>query len=169
MTCVSSLTVSFPVTWLFGRLRLLAVLLACCAAFWAAAPVEAQVSADSDKLLHRMYASPDFEVKYFGPARWLDSGAFYTTLESSSKVKEAQDIVRYETATGKREILVSAAKLIPPGSATALAIENYAWSNDKSRLLIFTNSKQVWRRNTRGDYWVVEPNSGTLRKLPPLR
>jgi dipeptidyl-peptidase 4 len=165
MTCVSSLTVSFPVTWLFGRLRLLAVLLACCAAFWAAAPVEAQVSADSDKLLHRMYASPDFEVKYFGPARWLDSGAFYTTLESSSKVKEAQDIVRYETATGKREILVSAAKLIPPGSATALAIENYAWSNDKSRLLIFTNSKQVWRRNTRGDYWVVEPNSGTLRKL----
>jgi dipeptidyl-peptidase 4 len=165
MTCVSSLTFSSPVTKLFCRLRLLAVLLAWCATFWASAPVQAQISPDSDKLLHRMYASPDFQVKYFGPARWLDSGAFYTTLESSPEVKNAQDIVRYETATGRREVLVSAAKLIPPGTQTALAIEDYTWSDDKSRLLIFTNSKQVWRRNTRGDYWVVEPHGATLRKL----
>ena len=109
-------------------------------------PLHAQISRESDQLLHRMYASPDFEVKYFGPARWLDDGMFYTTVEPSADVKDAQDIVRYQTATGKREVLVSAAKLIPSGAKAPLAIENYAWSKDKSRLLLYTNSAPVWRQ-----------------------
>jgi dipeptidyl-peptidase-4 len=140
----------------------LTLLLAACLA---TIPLEAQISQESDQLLHRMYASPDFEVKYFGPARWLDDGAFYTTVEPSTAVKDAEDIVRYQTATGKREVLVSAAKLIPPGAKDPLSFENYAWSKDKSRLLLYTNSAQVWRQRTRGDYWVLDLPPGTLRKL----
>ena len=118
----------------------------------------AQTSPESDKLLHRLFASPDFEVKKFGPARWLDGGGFYTTVEPSESVKEkdAKDIVRYETATGKREVLISAAKLVPPNEKSPLKIDDYAWSKDKSRVLVFTNTAQVWRRNTRGDYWVLD-------------
>ena len=127
--------------------------------------LQAQLSPESDQLLHRMYASSDFEVKYFGPARWLDDGAFYTTVEPSSAVKNAQDIVRYETASGKREVFVSAAKLIPSGNKAPLAFENYTWSKDKLRLLLYTNSAQVWRQHTRGDYWVLDLQSGVLRKL----
>ncbi|MFZ3218227.1 MAG: S9 family peptidase [Candidatus Acidiferrales bacterium] len=130
-----------------------------------AVPLPAQISPESDQLLHRMYASNDFEVKYFGPARWQDGGAFYTTLEPSAEVKDAQDVVRYQTASGKREVLVSAAKLIPPGEKVPLALESYTWSQDKSRLLIYGNSAQVWRLNTRGDYWVLDLRSGELRKL----
>jgi dipeptidyl-peptidase-4 len=135
------------------------------AACLASISVQAQISQESDHLLHRMYASPDFEVKYFGPARWLDDGAFYTTVEPSTAVKDAQDIVRYQTATGKREVLVSAAKLIPAGAKDPLAFENYAWSKDKSRLLLYTNSAPVWRQRTRGDYWVLDLQSGALHKL----
>jgi len=123
------------------------------------------ISADSDKLLHRLFASPDFEPKMFGPARWLDEGQFYTTVETSATNKDAQDIVRYETATGKREILVAAEKLIPPGAQSPLAIEDYSWSKDKTRVLIYTNSAQVWRMNTRGDYWVLTLQTGALQKL----
>src|SRR5277367_4051276 len=137
----------------------------CLAACLATIPAQAQISPESDQLLHRMYASEDFEVKYFGPSRWLDDGVFYTTVETSSAVKDAQDIIRYQTATGKREVLVSAAKLIPSGAKVPLAIENYAWSNDKSRLLLYTNSAPVWRLHTRGDYWVLDLQSGALRKL----
>src|ERR1700691_5574438 len=128
-------------------------------------PTASPISADSDKLLHRMFASTDFEVSNFAPARWLDGGAFYTTVERSADSKDAQEIVRYEPATGKREVFVSAAQLIPAGAKTPLAIEDYSWSKDKSRLLIYTNSAPVWRQNTRGDYWVLELKSGTLRKL----
>jgi dipeptidyl-peptidase 4 len=127
-------------------------------------PPASPISADSDKLLHRLFASTDFEVKNFGPARWLDDGQSYTTVETSAANKDAQDIVRYETATGKREVLVSAEKLIPSGEAP-LAIEDYAWSKDKTRLLVYTNSAPVWRLNTRGDYWVLNLVSGTLQKL----
>jgi dipeptidyl-peptidase-4 len=133
----------------------------------AANPARAQISPESDKLLHRLFASPDFEVKRFGPAKWLDGGEFYTTLEPSVAVpaKDAKDIVRYHTASGKREILVSAAQLIPPDAKGPLSIDDYAWSSDKSRVLVFTNTAQVWRRNTRGDYWVLDLKSGVLRKL----
>jgi dipeptidyl-peptidase-4 len=133
----------------------------------AAGPARAQIAPESDKLLHRLFASSDFEVKRFGPARWLDGGEFYTTVEPSETVKEkgAKDIVRYETATGKREVLVSASKLVPPNEKSGLKIEDYAWSKDKSHVLIFTNTVQVWRRNTRGDYWVLDLKSGALQKL----
>ena len=139
----------------------------CAAALVAAVPARAQISPESDKLLHRLFASSDFKVKTFGPARWLNGGEFYTTVEPSAAVheKDAKDVVSYETATGKREVLISASQLIPPGANSPLSLDDYAWSNDKSRALIFTNTAQVWRRNTRGDYWVLDLKSGKLQKL----
>ncbi|MFY9801617.1 MAG: S9 family peptidase [Candidatus Acidiferrales bacterium] len=149
------------------RRRILKLILALCAAaaFLPAAPLQAQISPASDQLLHRMYASPDFEVKYFGPARWMDDGSFYTTVEPSAAVKDARDIVRVETATGKREVLVSASQLIPTNEKSPLDFENFFLSSDKSKLLLYTNTEQVWRRNTRGDYWVLDLRAKTLRKL----
>ena len=132
---------------------------------YGAPQANAQISAESDKLLHRMYDSPDFQVKYFGPAKWLDDGAGFTTVEPSASVQNAQDIVRYDTASGTRDVLVSASKLIPKGAKTPLELQGYSWTNDRSRLLIYTNSKQVWRQNTRGDYWILELATGKLHKL----
>ena len=115
----------------------------------------------------RIYNSREFASQRFGPARWLKDGASYTTLEDSKDVQGGRDIVVYSAETGKREVLVSASKLIPPPPAgpNPLAIENYEWSADGKKLMIFTNSKRVWRQNTRGDYWVLDLASGTLKKL----
>ena len=49
--------------------------------------------------------------------------------------------------------------------SSPLSVEDYAFSSDRSRLLIFTNSKRVWRTNTRGDYWVLDRAGRELRKL----
>ncbi len=54
---------------------------------------------------------------------------------------------------------------MPAPGQKPLAIDDYAWSKDGKRLLLFTNTKKVWRHNTRGDYWVLELGSGKLRKL----
>ncbi len=147
--------------------RFLTLILVLCAAaaFPFATPLPAQVSSASDQLLHRMYASPDFEVKYFGPARWLDDGSAYTTVEPSAAVKDARDIVRVDSATGKREVLVSASQLIPPNEKSPLDFENFFLPKDKSKVLLYTNTAQVWRRNTRGDYWVLDLRTKSLRKL----
>ena len=53
------------------------------------------------------------------------------------------------------EVLVPSDLLRPTPTDKPLEIEAYEWSADRSKLLIFTNTRRVWRLNTRGDYWVL--------------
>ena len=125
---------------------------------------EAQ-SPDVVDLLRREFIAHDFAVRSFGPSQWLNGGESYTTIEPAAKGQEARDIVRYDTATGQREVLVSASQLTPSASDKPLTIENYAWSADMNRVLLSTNSERVWRENTRSDHWVLDRKSGVLREL----
>ena len=116
------------------------------------------------KLLARTMTNPEFQVKSFRGGAWLGNGDSYLALEPSA-TGSGSDIVRYQTATGTREILVAADRLIPAGEKKPLAVENYRMSPDGHQVLIFTNSKNVWRQKTRGDYWVLDLARGGLRKL----
>jgi dipeptidyl-peptidase-4 len=89
----------------------------------------------------------------------------FTTLEPSAADATAEDIVEYDTASGKRSVLVSAAQLTPKDAKKPLRIEDYQWDQGLNRLLVFTESKRTWRTNTRGDYWLLERPSGSLKKL----
>jgi dipeptidyl-peptidase-4 len=115
--------------------------------------------------LERIFSSREFAAERFGPARWLEGGAAYTTIEASPTSKGADDLIRYDSATGQRSALVAAEQLIPKGQTTPLQIEDYDWSADGKRLLIFTNTVKVWRYNTRGDYWVLDRATKKLEKL----
>ena len=115
--------------------------------------------------LDRIFVSREFTPERFGPARWMKDGKSYTTVEDSAAVKEGRDIVRYSAETGGRKVLIPASRLIPPGQTKSLPIDNYEWSADGKRMLLFTNSQRVWRQNTRGDYWVLDLASGALQKL----
>lgn len=115
--------------------------------------------------LDRIFTANEFRSETFGPARWLDDGSSYTTLEAPPDNKEARDIIRYETATGARSVLIAAASLRPGNASAPLVIDDYAWSNDGRKLLIFTNTKQVWRQNTRGDYWVFDIAAKKLQQV----
>jgi dipeptidyl-peptidase-4 len=61
--------------------------------------------------------------------------------------------------------MVPADRLVPRGEDTPLVIDDYRWSADGSKLLIFTNTRRVWRSNTRGDYWVLDLDSWMLQQL----
>ena len=132
-----------------------------------ALPVRLRAQApDAAALLRRIFASGEFSAhQRLGPVRWIEGGAAYTSLEPSESVRGASDLVRYEPATGLRRVMVSARRLIPEGAAAPLDIDDYAWSADGTRLLVFTNTKKVWRQNTRGDYWILDTRSGALGKL----
>jgi len=121
--------------------------------------------ADPQLTVERIFDSDEFKTESWGPARWLADGTGYATLESSETLEDAKDLVRYDPASGEREILVAAENLVPDGAEAPLRVADYEWSADQSKLLIFTNTKRVWRRNTRGDYWVFNRDRGTLRQL----
>ncbi|PYT81696.1 MAG: S9 family peptidase [Acidobacteria bacterium] len=125
---------------------------------------QAQLRESAAELIARTMGNPEFRPKSFRGGTWLGNGDFYLDLEPSASGM-GSDLVKYETATGAREIFVAARRLIPPGEKTPLSVEDYSLSSDGHRVLVFTNSKRVWRQNTRGDYWVLDLTSGALRKL----
>lgn len=125
---------------------------------------EAQNTDPGILTLDRIFTDREFTSERFGPARWLDDGTGYTTLEAPAD-GEGRDLVKYDPKTGKREILVYARQLVPEGKGKPLRIANYAWSPGGDKLLVFTNTKRVWRQNTRGDYWVLDLSSGGLKQL----
>jgi dipeptidyl-peptidase 4 len=113
----------------------------------------------------RVFELNEFTLDSFGPARWLEDGSGYTVLEESEQVDNSQDIVFYDPESGDRQILVGANLLIPGTASSPLAIDDYSWSSDGNKLLIYTNSQRVWRTNSRGDYWVLDLLSDELVKL----
>jgi dipeptidyl-peptidase-4 len=141
-----------------------------CVLLWGASVGAAGI--DPTLTLDRIFDSEEFSSERFGPVRWLEHGNGYTTLVAGEEVSGGEDIVVHDPATRNAEVLVSARLLIPEGGTTALAIDDYTWSEDGARLLIYTNSKKVWRDNTRGDYWVLDLATETLQQLggdvPPL-
>lgn len=132
---------------------------------WVGVPMWGGIPEELKQRLERIYESPAFTAKQFGPARWMRGGVAYTTLERAAAGEGATDIVEYETATGKRRVLVSHEQLRPSAGAKPLVIEDYVWSKDEARLLIYTESKRVWRTNSRGDYWVLDRKAQKLKKL----
>src|SRR5688572_26320491 len=110
-----------------------------------------QQSVDPKLTVERIFASPEFKSQGFGGFQWLKDGESYAKFEPSEKAKGGTDLVRYHIETSKRDVLLSADKLIPAGETKPLDIDGYDWSPDEKSILIYTNSKKVWRYNTRGD------------------
>jgi len=111
-------------------------------------------------------------VATYSSARYYDDGGRQFLYGIASKDPEAakdaktiKDIVRYAPESGQRDIIVAAESLIPPGQPKPLPIEDYAWSDDASKVLLCTNTKRVWRKETRGDYWVFDRQTRELKKL----
>ena len=149
------------------RIGFTALIFLALGAVFSAAAAAQDKPADPILTVDRIYGGSEFEAESFGPAHWMRDGESYTTLEPSADAKAGRDLVLYRAETGKREVLVSAAKLVPAGAAEPLKIEEYAWSPDGKVLIIFTNSRRVWRRNTRGDFWTYDLATGRLRQLGP--
>ena len=130
-----------------------------------ALPVVAADKTNSPLLtVKRIFDSGEFNGDGFS-ARWLEDGSGCTTFESSKETSGGRDLVSHDPKTGAKKILVPAADYVPAGASLPLGIDDHIWSKDKSRLLLFTNSKRVWRTNSRGDYWVLDRSSHELFKL----
>ncbi len=117
-------------------------------------------------MVRRVFATNEFGPRQrFGPVQWTEGGAAYLTVERGKEASGGADIVRYQTATGARTVFVPAADLVPAGRKEPLGLEEYSVSADGGQVLIFTNSKRVWRQNTRGDYWLLDRTARTLKQL----
>src|SRR6266550_1003614 len=105
----------------------------------------------------REYASDLVEVA------WMKDGKAYTAIEDDATGNT--DLYRVDALSGTKQLLVRGADLVPPGGGKPIAIEQYRFSTDGSKLLVFTNSARVWRQNTKGTFFVWD---FTGKRLVPV-
>ena len=114
--------------------------------------------------LEDIYKNNSYPTSYYRSVRWLEDSKNYTTLENNPD-RRCSEVIRYNAKSGERTVLVGADQLVPQGESDPLRIRDYIWSADNSKLLLFTNTQRVWRYHTRGDYWVLDLETGSLVRL----
>ena len=114
--------------------------------------------------LERLFDSTEFNTESYGQVVWSKRGSGYFKLEKTQD-GEGRDLFRVDPTTGKKELLAPAHVFVPSGESSALSLDGFEFSDDESKLLIFTNAKRVWRGKTRGDYWLLDLTSRELRQL----
>lgn len=115
--------------------------------------------------IDRIFASDEFQEERFETPVWSRNKSAWFALERANDGENGKSLVRVDAATGEREILVPATAFTPAGGTEPLGIDSFELSPDESKMLIFTNSQRVWRRNTRGDYWMLDLGTRELKQL----
>jgi dipeptidyl-peptidase-4 len=94
--------------------------------------------------------------------KWLKDGNAYYRLE-------AGEMVKYVLPANTKTTIVSKAQLVPAGAEKGLVPSNFSISENGKTALVFTNTKKVWRLNTRGDYWLVNMENNTIKQVGKSR
>ncbi|MFQ5679563.1 MAG: S9 family peptidase [Gemmatimonadota bacterium] len=112
--------------------------------------------------LERIHGSREFSPEPYA-ADWVGDGSGWARVEADPEGHT--ELWRVDAGTGDRSRLIAAPELVPSGSEEAIRIEEFAFSADGRRVLLFTNSQQVWRARTRGEYYVFDLETRALRPL----
>jgi dipeptidyl-peptidase-4 len=92
-------------------------------------------------------------------------GIHWSADGSSYYETSADGIAKYQLPSFTKTIVATMQQLTPKDSSHALKVRNFFFSGDGKKVLIYTNSKKVWRYDTRGDYWVLNTVDNNLKKL----
>lgn len=89
---------------------------------------------------------------------WANDGDSYFKLEN-------HQIVSYTLPHHEVKTVISKEQLTPEGKSEPIQVAHFLFSADQEKILLFTNTKKVWRLNTRGDYWVFNFKTNTLTQI----
>ncbi len=94
--------------------------------------------------------------------KWGADGNSYYMVDSG-------EIHQYILPSNTKTTAVSKADLTPPGQSRSINVRHFSFSIDRTKLLIFTNTRKVWRFDTRGDYWVLDLKTKSLTQVGKSR
>ena len=75
------------------------------------------------------------------------------------------EIVSVTLPKSDKKTVISRALLTPSGKNAPIAVRSFQLSTDGTKALIYTNSKKVWRYDTRGDYWLADLNTNKITQI----
>ncbi|PVH27098.1 S9 family peptidase [Sphingobacterium corticibacter] len=87
-----------------------------------------------------------------------DGNAYYEFSDAGIKLVHLLDVKKSST-------FLAAEQLIPDGQQAPLNVQSFVVSPNGQDLLLFANTKKVWRDNTRGEYWIFNRSTNKLTQL----
>lgn len=121
------------------------------------------VSAQTKKLtLEEIWGKWEFSSETVSGINSMNDGQHYTSLESTPY---GEAIVKYEYKTGKTIDTLLKSKDLKIDKDTSIAIEDYQFSYDETKLLIATNTEHIYRHSTKEDYYIFDLKQQTLIPL----
>jgi len=128
-------------------------------------PLIAQTAAPAPKLtLEDIHHSRKFTGKFFRGGRWAEKGPVITFIDTGDEAGTT-DLISYDLETEKRSVLIDGTKLNAPDVGRPIRIEGYQYSDDGNTVLLYTDSERVWRRNTKGYYYLFDLKSEQVTPL----
>lgn len=94
---------------------------------------------------------------------WMPDGERYSKIERNAE--GAYEINAYRAKDNAKEVLIPSHMLVNPETGKTLRVRDFVFSDDHSKVLIYTNTRRVWRYDTRGDYWVLSLPEGKLQQM----
>lgn len=93
-----------------------------------------------------------------GGVNWTkDGNAYYQNTGG--------EIVTITLPKNERKTVVSRELLTPSNAQNPLNVRSFQLNADGTKALIYTNTKRVWRQDSRGDYWVADITNNTLKQI----
>jgi dipeptidyl-peptidase-4 len=90
--------------------------------------------------------------------KWGNDNSSYYSVEKG-------EIIKYQLPNFTRTKIIDVSQLIPKGNGKSFSIKDFEFSKNEKLILIYTNSKKVWRRETRGDYWLYNRTTNELHQI----
>ena len=123
-----------------------------------------QAATQGELSLRTIHASNDLSPNAFRGGRWADEGPVVTYIDSAPD-SEATHLMRFNLETDERTQIIDGSTLMADDVDRLIQIEGYEYSRDGSKVLLYTDSKRVWRRNTKGFYYVYDTETGDLAPI----
>lgn len=114
--------------------------------------------------LDRIFTDREFAMEQHRAVSWQadDSGYLVAEPVTSGDDKGPKDLVFYSASTGEREVVLSAARLVPPAGSTPLHVNDFSWSEDRSVFLFSVRSSAPKGEE---EFWIWRDGPEELHRL----
>lgn len=100
-------------------------------------------------------------VAFTQDLKWTSDGNAFYTIEDN-------EILRINLPSLSPSVVVGKNDLGQKGG-TSITIRDFALSGDETKVLIYTNTRKVWRLDTEGDYWIMNLSSKKMQQVGASR
>lgn len=112
--------------------------------------------------LEKIFKNSLFRERAPQNGKWIDDWFWYIIKDS---LTARNKILRFDPSTSRTEIILESASLIVPDNDSLLTLQDFQISMDRRSLLLFTDTRPLWRQNTLGYYYLYDLEKNVLKPV----